>query len=380
MQDTPSYWEQMTFLAPFDILIVGGGIVGCAAALHCATSNPSLRIGLVERGSLPKGASTRNAGFATFGSISEICGDLDSMGEAATLDLIKKRKNGLQELFRLIPSANLGFVPTGGYEVFLQHEEAVYENCLEKIEFLNDALVPLFNSAPFVADDSIADAMQLHDVAHVIHHPFEGVLHPGKMMQQFTTSVQAAGISLFNGFEIQHLISEDARVRLLGAQGIHLTAKYCIVATNAFALQLVPAIEMRPARNQVYLTGPIDNLALKGCFHYDHGFIYFREVDGRVLIGGARNADFENENTSEFGLSEPIRQQLVSFLGRHILPETTFDIEYAWSGIIGIGEEKSPIVKMVDERIAVAVRLSGMGVAIGSLVGAHAAQLVLARL
>jgi glycine/D-amino acid oxidase-like deaminating enzyme len=128
------------------------------------------------------------------------------------------------------------------------------------------------------------------------------------------------------------------------------------------------------------MTEKVPGLQLKGCFHYDRGFVYFREVDGRVLIGGARNADFETENTGEFGLTDFIRNRLTDFLQKHVVHDMPVRLECAWSGILGMGEDKSPIVQMVSERIAVAVRLSGIGVAIGSLVGETAADLILARL
>ncbi|HLF62171.1 MAG TPA: FAD-dependent oxidoreductase [Saprospiraceae bacterium] len=380
MQDYPSYWEQTTFLTPFDILIIGSGIVGCVAALHCASGNPGLRIGIVERGVLPTGASTRNAGFACFGSITEICKDIRTMGETSTYDLIAKRKSGLQQLFKLISPTELDYNPTGGYEVFLEQDEHLYQQCLKSIDDLNSRLISLFGSDPFVPDDTIAEKMKLKDIAHVIRHPFEGVLHPGKMMERFIHVVQSAGIAVLNGVEIQQLINEDTFVRIKGKGGLELKARYVIVATNAFANQLIPNLALIPARNQIYMTQPIPDLRLQGCFHYDHGFIYFREVDGRVLIGGARNLDFEGERTAEFGLTGQIRQRLTGFLSQHILPNTPFTMEYAWSGIIGIGDEKEPIIKMTDERIAVAVRLSGIGVAIGSLVGYQAAQLILARI
>jgi hypothetical protein len=222
--------------------------------------------------------------------------------------------------------------------------------------------------------------MQLQSVEHVISHPYEGVLHPGKMMEMFIKQVHDAGISILNGLKIHQLFNEGAFVRVDGASGISLKTKYVIVATNAFVDELIPGLALRAARNEVYLTQPIPGLRLQGCFHYDHGFIYFREIDGRVLIGGARNLDIEGSYTEEFGLTDKIRERLTAFLKQHILPDTPFNLEYAWSGIIGIGEEKRPIVKMADERIAVAVRLSGMGVAIGSLVGCQAAELILSRL
>jgi hypothetical protein len=36
-----------------------------------------------------------------------------------------------------------------------------------------------------------------------------------------------------------------------------------------------------------------------------------------------------------------------------------------WSGIMGIGKQKLPIVKKVYEHLGICVRMSGMGVALG---------------
>ena len=47
-----------------------------------------------------------------------------------------------------------------------------------------------------------------------------------------------------------------------------------------------------------------------------------------------------------------------------------------WSGILGIGDQKKPIIERVSPNVVVAVRMGGMGVAIGSLVGEEAAALV----
>jgi hypothetical protein len=51
-----------------------------------------------------------------------------------------------------------------------------------------------------------------------------------------------------------------------------------------------------------------------------------------------------------------------------------------WSGILGIGEEKKPIITQYSDNIFTAVRLGGMGVAIGILVGKEGADLLLKSL
>ena len=48
-----------------------------------------------------------------------------------------------------------------------------------------------------------------------------------------------------------------------------------------------------PARGQIIVTEPIDDLPWTGCHHFDEGFYYFRNIGNRVLLGGARNQDFD---------------------------------------------------------------------------------------
>ncbi|MGZ3867219.1 MAG: FAD-dependent oxidoreductase, partial [Bacteroidia bacterium] len=124
-----------------------------------------------------------------------------------------------------------------------------------------------------------------------------------------------------------------------------------------------------PARAQVLVTSPIKNLKLKGTFHYQQGYYYFRNIDNRILFGGGRNLDFEKEETTEFGLTNIVQNKLKDILHNNILPGKDYTIEHRWSGIMGVGSEKKPIIKHVSKNVVCAVRMGGMGVAIGCLVG-----------
>ncbi len=125
------------------------------------------------------------------------------------------------------------------------------------------------------------------------------------------------------------------------------------------------------------ITEPIPNLKCKACFHYDRGYVYFRGIDNRILLGGGRNLALKQETTDEFGTTENIKAALLKLLREVILPGRAVEVAHWWSGIMGVGAEKKPIVKKVGEHIVVAVRMGGMGVAIGSLVGEEGARLLL---
>ena len=132
---------------------------------------------------------------------------------------------------------------------------------------------------------------------------------------------------------------------------------------------------MKPARAQVLITEPIKNLHIKGTFHFDEGYYYFRNIDDRILFGGGRNLDFDTEETTVFGQTEIIQNKLEELLHKVILPQQSVKIERRWSGIMGVGTQKSPIVKQISNSIYCGVRLGGMGVALGSLVVQELAEL-----
>jgi len=125
------------------------------------------------------------------------------------------------------------------------------------------------------------------------------------------------------------------------------------------------------------VTKPIAGLKLKGTYHFNQGYYYFRNINNRILFGGGRNLDFEAEATWEFGHTERVKQQLTTYLNEVILPGQNAEIDYWWSGIMGFGEDISPIVKQVEPNVFCAVRCNGMGVAMGSLVGEEVAELTL---
>ena len=71
-----------------------------------------------------------------------------------------------------------------------------------------------------------------------------------------------------------------------------------------------------------------------------------------------------------------IQSKLEGLLKEVILPETNFEIEQRWSGIMGIGKKKIAISKQLSNNVYCGVRLGGMGIAIGTNVGIELAELL----
>ena len=367
-----SYWEIKNWFTNVDYTVVGSGIVGLHAALRLRERFPNSKIIVLEKGVLPQGASTKNAGFACFGSLSEIIDDLKSHSEEEVINLIQKRWEGLKLLRKRVGDEKLDFKPFGGYELFLKEHESDYLECINKLPFINEILQPLFKADVYSKE---IDRFGFNGIFEsVIFNPFEGQIDTGNMMQELLKQAAANDILILNQQKVTSFNDNETNVEVaLG--DFSFKTKKLLFATNGFASELTKG-EVKPARAQVLITQPIPNLHLKGTFHFDKGYYYFRNIGDRILFGGGRNLDFQGEATDEFGETQLIQNHLEKLLKEVILPNQEVEIDHRWSGIMGLGASKNPIVEAISNNVYCGVRLGGMGVAIGSLIGTELADLI----
>ena len=186
------------------------------------------------------------------------------------------------------------------------------------------------------------------------------------------------GVQVFNATEIRSFEHSEEGVVLTTNHPVSFTTKRLLLCTNAFTKELLPEADIIPARGQVLLTSPIEGLPWQGTFHSDEGFYYFRNLGNRVLLGGARNKAFDDERTTEMTTSDFIQTALENYLDDVVLPQFKgqYSIDYRWSGIMAMGNEKMPIVKQLQPNIYCAVRMSGMGVALAPVVAKQVSQMM----
>ncbi|AZQ61389.1 FAD-binding oxidoreductase [Flammeovirga pectinis] len=371
-----SFWENDSF-TNYNLIVVGSGIVGLTTAIEYKEKHPNNRVLIVEKGTLPSGASTKNAGFACFGSLTEICDDLKNMPKEEVISIVEKRFKGLNNLRIKLGDDALDFKQLGGYELITE-EQAHYVTRMEEI---NALLYPIFNDNVFSdrSDDIGTFGFNKDKVQKLLFNKFEGQIHTGKMMSALLKIARQLDIEIITGTKIEEFYDLGDKVICSSYNNrakIDFYANKCCICVNAFTQQLLPQLEVTPGRGQVLITHPIKNLPFKGTFHMDRGYYYFRNYGDRVIIGGGRHLDYDGETTTELKTTKPIIENLISILNTTILPNTPYKIDTKWAGIMAFGDKKTPIIKLLSDRIAIGVRMGGMGVAIGSQVGIELAHIV----
>lgn len=375
-----SYWEKTSIYSNYDVIIIGSGIVGLTTAIFLKKEKPELSICILERGNIPNGASTKNAGFACFGSLSELLDDEKTMQTDEVIELVEKRWRGLQLLKQLVNETDIGFEANGGYELFSEKDEQLYQNCMERMDFYNSELNKIIGNNVYSEYEGASKHFNFNNVKHVIYNDFEAQLNPALLIKELISRAFGLGITILNGMNVERLEKNKNGVVIECASTIKMQGKIAVVCTNGFAQKLLPDINVEPNRAQVLVTFPVPQHNLKGIYHYDKGYYYFRNIGERILIGGARNADFDGEQTDEFGTSEIIQNKLETLLQEMIIPHIPYTVEHRWSGIMGLGKNRKPIIKWYDDSIFCAVRLGGMGIALGSLIGKESAKKILQKI
>ena len=329
---------------------------------------------------MPSGASTRNAGFACFGSLSELIADANTMGEEKMLKLVQMRYEGINEIKNTFSAAEIDFDMCGGYELYSHRAGQQLTDLEEQIIYINKLLRPVINETEtFKKVDHHINTFQFGQTKNLVYNSLEGSLHSGKLLKALLQKVQASGIQVFTGIDVKGFEESDNEIRLTTENQYPFKTKKVVVCTNAFAKGLLPQLDVTPARGQVLLTSPIHNLPFRGTFHSDEGYIYFRNLGNSILLGGARNKAFEEETTTDQQVTNTIQNTLESYLKNVIIPynKTPFTIDHRWSGIMAMGGEKMPIIKQIKPNIFCAVRMSGMGVALAPVAAKSIVKMVL---
>jgi gamma-glutamylputrescine oxidase len=355
---TTSYWLE-EHADPFprrrpsgtvDVIVVGGGVTGCSCALTLARHG--LRVRLHEARTVAGGASGRNGGFALRGGAVAY--------DVARSELGRERARALWELT---------------------------ERALDRMASLAGDALRRVGSLRLAADDAERDALAAEHAAlredgyavewrdvlpppldrlfrGAILHPRDGALQPARWVRRLAAQAADAGAEIVEGSPVD-VDALDARTVVVAADGL----------TAALLPELGGAVW--PVRGQVLVTEPLAERVFERPHYARAGYDYWQQLpDGRLVVGGKRDASLDTENTAVEETTGLIQERLDAFvvdlLGR--LPRIT----HRWAGVWGTTRDGLPLVGRVPGRdeVWVAGGYSGHGNVLGLACGDLVARAV----
>jgi gamma-glutamylputrescine oxidase len=364
-----SIWEKETLFNDIDFLIIGGGFTGKYIALLLTESYPGKRIVILERQSLGGGASTRNAGFATFGNVSEIIEDMKNHDTTKIIELIRKRYQGLEWIKQRWKAEDYDFQITGGYELFENQQQE--DKALNQLDTINQIMFEATGLRQVFKIKQQPDK-QFNFKKNAIYNPYEGMLHPGKLNRILEVNLYQKNVEIRYGINVTG-IKENF---ITTSEKKELHAKQIFVCTNGYTSSLIAKSNIIPARGQIIVTNPLTKPIHQGIYHSQDGYIYFRTLHHRILIGGGRNWYEKEEETTREETKKYILEYLKNYLKEYIITKEKFKIDYHWAGIMGMHQKKIPHISKQKNGSIVCAGLGGIGVAIAPIVAAEAVMIL----
>lgn len=335
-----------------DVIVIGGGVTGCACAL--ALANAGVQVRLHEGREIASGASGRNGGFALRGGAMPYDVARERFGSEAAAGLWRLSERYLERLASLAGDA---FRPVGSLRLAADEAER------EALRAEYDAL----RQDGFAAEWQDRPAEPLRERYHgALVHPGDGALQPARWVRRLGRLAAQAGADL----------REHSRVASLR----ELEADHVVVATDGSGQGLLPALDVAvtPTRGQVVATEPLAQLLFDRPHYARHGFDYWHQTpDRRLILGGRRDAALEPETTAEEATTDVIQRELDAFATD--LAGEPVRVTHRWAGIWGTTADALPLVGPVPGADAVwaAIGYSGHGNVLGLAAGELVARAIL---
>ena len=356
---TTSYWleepheplPQRRFEGRAEVAVIGGGVTGCSCALTLAERG--VRVRLHEAREIAGGASGRNGGFALRGATSpydEARRQLGHERAKLVMELTERSLDRMEELagdaFRRVGSLRLAFDEPERDALRREHDALLEDGfAVEWVDELAPQLDRLYRGA--------------------IHHVPDGALQPARWVRRLAAHAAAAGADIREHHPVQ---PEE------------LLADVVVVAADGFTAGLLPELGalVRARRGQVLVTEPLAERLYERPHYARQGYDYWHQLpDGRLVIGGQRDASPETEETAAEETTQLI-QERIEGLAEQLVGYRP-PVARRWAGIWGTTPDLEPLVGPVPGRegIWVAGGYSGHGNALGLACGDLVARAIL---
>lgn len=354
-----------------DVCVVGGGFMGLSTALHLAQAGYD--VVLLDAQRVGFGASGRNGGQVGQGQRVEQ-DELESMLGLDHARALWKLANQSVDLVRDLsadPRVEATFHPgilhADHRSRFVRHSRAYAEKLnseygYDQIRFVDqEEIRQLVNSPAYYGGTLDMGA---------------GHIHPLAFAFGLARMARDAGVRIFEQSKVTAM-TDGARAQAITAGG-QVDAQHVVLGCNGYLGDLSPevAAKVMPINNYVVATRPLDPVAQEAVIRdniavADSKFVvnYFRfSDDHRLLFGGTESYGYRFPKDIARAVRRPMRE---------IFPQLSeVEIEYAWGGTLGITMNRLPHFERLSGNIMSLSGFSGHGVAMATLAGQIAAELV----
>ena len=340
---TLSYWnDKKNIKKEADVVIVGGGIAGLSTLYWLKKSDPSLKVVLVEKNRIGSGATGRNAGFVTCGSVEHFNRMISKHGEQEALDIWNYSEENLKLLKEHIiqsDSKYLMFEEKGSCSLASTEEE------FEELQKSADIMKNLNINVEVLKSNDIKSRLGAVGFEGGIKYIDDATVNPTRLIDKIKNLSEDENHQIYEEAEVLS-IEQEGEDRVVKTSRLEIKTSLVILATNGYSPLLNDYFKgkIEPTRGQILATEPVPRFMESSCYA---NFVldYFRQVPtGEVIIGGFRQLKKDVEKGYDDQISDVIQNALEEFLNKHIPPVKNVKITHRWTGIMGFSQDGQPMI------------------------------------
>ena len=347
MSMSVSYWNDQSTKEnskEFDIVVIGGGVAGVSTVYWLTKQDPSLRIALVEKGTLGIGATGRNAGFITCGSVEHFNRLVGHLGEEKALEIWKFSETNLellkQEIFSGMNDSDIEFEQKGSFSL------ASTENEFDELKKSADLMKKMGINVEVLNKNDIKDRVGAVNFVGGVKYCDDASVNPIKLLNKIVE--KCGDFTLIENTQVYDIV-ESAEGQVLKTNNGTINCSAAVMATNAYSANLKKYFKDKilPTRGQIMIMESVDKF-MEGPCYANFVLDYFRQLpNGKLIIGGFRQLN-EEIKSQEVGYSDQvtdeIQEALHEFVKEYIPQFKDKKVTHRWAGIMGFSADGHPIL------------------------------------
>ena len=318
-----------------DEVVLGGGYTGLWAAYRLLEAEPGRSVVVCEAEHVGWGASGRNGGWLSHLVPGNPAVYARARGTGAAVALQRAIVDGIDDVLDVCAREEIDVDAVRGGELDLATTPAGAARLAQRraadlrFGLLDDEIVSL---------DAAAAHARVHAAGTrgALHYPAVTRIHPGKLVTGLAAAVERRGGVILEGTRVEAV--EPGAVRTSAGT---VAAGAVLICTEGYT----PGRRLAPVNSSMIVTQRLSDAQwarigwnARECLgDAAHVYCYAqRTADGRIAIGG-RGAPYRFGSGTGGDGTTPRRtvQELLGRL-RRLFPGVAFEVEHAWSGVLGV--------------------------------------------